>query len=81
MWYVMAGVFTVLAFGSFFWGFSAAAQACEPCDCLYSVLSKVPTCRWPALLGILYWVFMLAALVSIVAGMLLRRRARERGEL
>lgn len=81
MWYLMAGMFIVLAFGAFFWGFSAAAQACAPCNCLYSMFSKVPTCRWPALLGILYWAFMIAALASLVTGILLRRRARARGEM
>ena len=79
VWYVIAAGCTVLAFGAFFWGLSAAARSCVPCDCLYSVFATVPKCRWPAILGIVYWVFLIAALGAIVTGFRLRRRAKERG--
>lgn len=79
VWYGLAGAFILLAFGAFFWGVSAASLACVPCDCMYSVFSKVQTCRWPAILGILYWVFLITALGSVMAGLFLRRRAKERG--
>lgn len=79
VWYALAAGCIVLALGSFFWGVSEATRSCVPCDCMYSVFAKVPRCRWPAILGILYWVFLIATLGSIVAGFRLRRRAKERG--
>lgn len=78
VWYVIAVLFIVLASGAFFGGVSAAAQSCFPCKCMYSVFSKVQICRWPAILGMFYWVSLLAALGSVVVGLLLRRRAKER---
>src|SRR5947209_16699486 len=61
VWYVIAGGFIVLACGAFLWGISAASLSCVPCDCTYSVFSGLERCRWPAILGILFWVFLIAA--------------------
>src|SRR5439155_44356 len=57
VWYALAAGCIVLALGSFFWGVSEATRSCVPCDCMYSVFARVPRCRWPAILGILYWFF------------------------